>query len=90
MKPNFLNPLIGNHDHNPSLDHQHATWLDYAVDTMDTRSEEIETAFPRQTGIKTNVRDAVRAELVALRPESGRPVRHLTCRNNTLLRFRYS
>ncbi|MFZ4534886.1 hypothetical protein [Propionivibrio sp.] len=47
----------------------HASWLDYAVDTMDTRSIEIESLFDDVENAPTReaMRHSARAELDALR-----------------------
>lgn len=52
----------------------HATWLDYAVATMDTRSVEIERLLDDAPGVQNPTREemrlAVRAELDALRQQA--------------------
>lgn len=50
----------------------YASWLDFAVDTMDTRSEEIDRLFADEPTSRQSMRDAVRAELVALRRKAGK------------------
>jgi len=49
----------------------YATWLDYAVETMDTRSQEIERLFLDKPVSRESMREAVRTELEALRRKSG-------------------
>lgn len=53
----------------------YATWLDYAVDCMDTRSVELERLFEEGVGAGGPTRDemdqAVRAELEELRRRAG-------------------
>lgn len=50
----------------------YATWLDYAADTMDTRSEETGRLFlDKNVASRQSMRDAVRAELMALRRKAG-------------------
>lgn len=49
----------------------YASWLDYAVDTMDTRAEEIDRLFTDKPISRQSMRDAVRAELAALRRKAG-------------------
>lgn len=47
------------------------SWLDFAVDSMDTRSEEIERLFLDTPASRESMRDAVRAEYLALRRKAG-------------------
>ncbi len=49
----------------------YATWFDYAVDTMDSRSEEIERLFLDKPVLRESMREAVHAEHVALRRKAG-------------------
>ena len=49
----------------------YASWLDFAVDTMDTRAEELDRLFADAPISRQSMRDAVRAELFALRREAG-------------------
>lgn len=49
----------------------YTNWLDYAVDSMDTRSEEIERLFADKPASRQSMRDAVHAELAALRRKAG-------------------
>lgn len=51
----------------PTPPEGYATWLDFAVDTMDTRAEEQERIWAGTPVSRQAMRDAVRAELVALR-----------------------
>lgn len=55
----------------------HASWLDYAVDTMDTRSIEIEYLFKNDSAAPTReaMRESARAELEALR-RAATTIRH--------------
>lgn len=53
----------------------YATWLDYAVDCMDTRSVEIESILDEDSGAagpsRDDMRQAVKAELEELRGRAG-------------------
>ena len=49
----------------------YASWLDYAVDTMDTRSEEIGRLMLERPSSRESMRDAARAELLSLRRKAG-------------------
>jgi hypothetical protein len=49
----------------------YATWLDFAVDTMDVRSEEIERLFQDRPASRQSMRDAANTELAALRRRAG-------------------
>lgn len=49
----------------------YASWLDYAIATMDTRSAEIESLLLDNPVSRAAMREAVRAELVALRRKAG-------------------
>jgi len=51
----------------PTPPEGYATWLDFAVDTMDTRAEEQERIWAGTPVSRQAMRDALRAELVALR-----------------------
>lgn len=55
----------------------HASWLDYAVDTMDTGSIEIDYLFDDDSTAPTReaMRDSARAELDALR-RAATTIRH--------------
>jgi hypothetical protein len=47
------------------------SWLDFAVENMDTRTEEQERLWADKPVSRQAMRDAVRAELVALRRKAG-------------------
>lgn len=49
----------------------YTSWLDFAVDSMDSRSEEIERLFLDKPASRESMRDAVRAEYLALRRKAG-------------------
>ncbi|WP_157275083.1 hypothetical protein [Dechloromonas agitata] len=55
----------------PSPPTGYLSWLDFAVDTMDTRAEEQERLFEGTSVSRQSMRDAVKAELVALRRKAG-------------------
>jgi len=55
----------------PSPPTGYPSWLDFAVDTMDTRAEEQERLFEGISVSRQSMRDAVKAELVALRRKAG-------------------
>lgn len=55
----------------PAPPEGYASWLDFAVDTMDTRAEEIDRLFADKPISRQSMRDAVRAELAALRRKAG-------------------
>lgn len=55
----------------PTPPEGYASWLDFAVDTMDTRAEEQERLWASTPISRQAMRDAVRAELVALRRKAG-------------------
>ena len=55
----------------PSPPHGYGSWLEYAVDTMETRSEEIERLLLDKPVSRESMRDAVRAEFLALRRKAG-------------------
>lgn len=49
----------------------YSSWLDFAVDTMETRAEEQERLWANTPVSRQSMRDAVRAELAALRLKAG-------------------
>lgn len=49
----------------------YSSWIDFAVDTMDTRADEKERLFEAISVSRQSIRDAVKAELVALRRKAG-------------------
>lgn len=55
----------------PTPPEGYASWLDFAVDTMDTRAEEQDRLFAGTLVSRHAMRDAVHAELVALRRKAG-------------------
>lgn len=55
----------------PSPPTGYPSWLDFAVDTMDTRAEEQERLFEGTSVSRQSMRDAVKVELVALRRKAG-------------------
>lgn len=55
----------------PSPPKGYPSWLDFAVDTMDTRTEEQERLFDGTPASRQSMQDAARAELVALRRKAG-------------------
>jgi len=55
----------------PTPPEGYASWLDFAVDTMDTRAEEQERIWADAPVSRQAMRDAVRAELAALRRKAG-------------------
>ncbi len=50
----------------------YTNWLDFAVDTMDTRTEEQERLFAGESVSRQSMRDAVQAELMAIRRKAGK------------------
>jgi hypothetical protein len=55
----------------PSPPEGYANWLDFAVDTMDTRAEEQERIFAGTPLSRQAMRDAVHSELVVLRRKAN-------------------
>lgn len=55
----------------PTPPEGYTSWLDFAVDTMDTRTEEQERLWADTPVSRQAMRDAVRAELAALRRKAG-------------------
>lgn len=55
----------------PSPPAGYPSWLDFAVDTMDTRAEEQERLIGGTSVSRQSMRDAVKGELVALRRKAG-------------------
>lgn len=62
-------PEVENH---PAPPQGYASWLDFAVDTMDTRSEELVRSFADETVSRQAMRDAVQAELLAVRRKASK------------------
>lgn len=55
----------------PTPPEGYENWLDFAVDTMDTRAEELDRQIANTPVSRQSMRDAVHAELVALRRKAG-------------------
>lgn len=55
----------------PTPPEGYENWLDFAVDTMDTRAEEQDRQIAGTPVSRQSMRDAVHAELVALRRKAG-------------------
>lgn len=55
----------------PTPPEGYANWLDFAVDTMVIRAEELERLLTDTSVSRQSMRDAVRAELLALRRRAG-------------------
>lgn len=56
----------------PAPPRGYACWLDFAVDAMDTRSEELDRLFAGESVSRQSMRDAVQAELMELRRKAGK------------------
>lgn len=55
----------------PTPPEGYESWLDFAIDTMDTRAEEQERVSAGTPVSRQAMRDAVRAELIALRQKAN-------------------
>ena len=55
----------------PAPPEGYATWLDFAVATMDTRSEEIDRSLAGESVSRQSMRDAAQAELTGIRRKAG-------------------
>lgn len=63
--------VLSDAEDKPTPPEGYASWLDFAVDTMDTRAEEQERLWADTPVSRQAMRNAVRAELAALRRKAG-------------------